>query len=133
MLLLCGCTGEKTTPAISADTYFNAVYTTGDFSYNCTVKRQKGTVFVTVNSTNAAGLTISCDGRSIVFTKGAMIKRVNKENVDSTNPALLLWEIFNAIDNGSSKCPLGNFSAEYENGTLKRITVDEITVEAVQQ
>ena len=104
------------------------MYTTGDFSYKCTVKWADSTAFVTVNSTNAAGLTISCDGKEVVFSKGNMIKREMRENIDSTNPAVLLWEVFNAIENDSTKTSLGNFKAVTDEKGIKQIKISDADI-----
>ena len=84
---------------------------------------------MTVNNTNAAGLTLSCDGRQVTFSKGAMLHSEDKENIDPSNPALLLWEIFTALENGGTKCSLGNFEIAYDdNGTIKSIIVADIVI-----
>ena len=125
-LLFCACSQNKTPPAENTETSFDAVYTTGDFSFNCTVKWQNNTAFVTVNNTNAAGLTLSCDGKSVTFSKGEMLKTESKENIDAANPARLLWEIFTAMQNGSDKCSLGTFTVEKSDGKITKISVSDI-------
>ena len=127
-LILCGCSEPEKPPVKTADTSFDAVYKTGDFSFNCTVKWQNKTAFVTVNSTNAEGLTMSCDGREVTFSRGNMIKRENKENVDATNPARLLWEIFTALENGGDKCSLGAFAVEKNDDMITQISVGNISI-----
>ena len=129
VLCLCGCSGEKTTPATITDTSFDAVYTTGDFSFNCNIKWQNDTAYITATSTNATGLTISCDGREVVFTKGTMIKRENRENIDNTNPAVLLWEIFTALESGTNRCTLGTFTVAQTDGQINTIPVNDIVIE----
>ncbi len=128
VLLLCGCTNQKQPPATITDKSFDAVYTTGDFSFNCNIKWQNNTAYITSTSTNAAGLTISCNGREVVFTKGDMIKRESVDNIDKTNPAVVLWYVFTAVQNGSDKTPLGTFTIEQTDGQIKRINVGEITI-----
>ena len=127
MLFLCACSQNtqnveiKNTPVISDGLTFDALYTTGDFSFNCTVKWSGGTAYVTVNSTNAAGLTISCDGQNVTFSKGNMIKSEKRENIDSTNPAVLLWEAFTAMENDGSKTSLGAFETVADEKGVKQI------------
>ena len=130
-LVLCACAQKNNPPAENTVTSFDAVYTTGDFSFNCNIKWQNNTAYVTVTSTQAQGLTLSCDGRNVTFTKGEMIKRESKENIDSSNPALLLWEIFTALENGDDKSSLGTFTVEKSEGKIKKITVSDITVTAI--
>ncbi|MBR0412054.1 MAG: hypothetical protein IJI47_00600 [Eubacterium sp.] len=128
LLFLCGCTGEKTPPATITDTSFDAVYTTGDFSFNCNIKWQNNTAYITATSTNAAGLTISCNGREVTFTKGDMIKTEKRENIDNTNPAVLLWEVFTAMQNGGNHCTLGTFTVTQSEGEISRIAVNNIVI-----
>ena len=127
-LVMCACTHQKSPETDSAFTY-DAVYHTGDFSFKCTVKLSGGTVFVTVNSTNAAGLTVSCDGKNVTFTRGKMIKTLPKESVDATNPARLLWEVFDSFDGTGSETTLGHADVDFDtHGGISRIAVADITV-----
>ena len=128
-LLLTACSQNNKSPKIITASEFDAVYKMGDFSFDCTVKWQNSTAFVTVKSTNAAGMTISCDGRKVTFSKGKMLKRVPKDNVDSSNPARLLWEIFSAIENGGTKTSLGDFEVVCDKkGNIQSITVADISL-----
>lgn len=128
-LLFCSCAQNENPPLQNTDTEFSAVYEAGDFSFNCNIKWSGGTAYVTVNNTNAAGLTLSCDGRQVTFSKGAMLHSEDKENIDPSNPALLMWEIFTALENGGTKCSLGNFEIAYDdNGKIKTITVADIVI-----
>ncbi len=128
-LLFCGCAQQKEkTPVPNTETEFEAVYETGDFRFHCTVKWARGTAFVTVHDTNAKGLTLSCDGRQVTFSKGAMLKSEDKKNIDPSNPALLLWEIFTALESGGNQCSLGTFTVDRTDGEIQRISVSDITI-----
>ena len=59
----------------------------------------------------------------MVFTKGDMIKRESVDNIDKTNPAVVLWYVFTAIQNGSDKTPLGTFTISDGSITLGNITI----------
>ena len=128
-LLLCACTQKENPPHQNTDTEFSAVYEAGDFRFRCHIKWSHGTAYVTVEDTGAAGLTLSCDGQQVTFSKGAMLHREPKETIDPSNPALLLWEIFAALESGGSQCALGSFDIRYlDSGEIERITVADIVI-----
>ena len=130
-LLFGGCAQSGKIPESITETSFDAVYTFGDFSFKCNIKWQNQTAFVTVTSTSAAGMTISCDGREVVFTKGTMLRRESYDKIDASNPARLLYEIFTALENGGNKTSLGDFDITYRAGKIEQITVADIVIKAV--
>ena len=129
-VLFAACTRSEKIPADNTDISFDAVYTAGDFDFKCNIKWRDGTSFVTVTSTNAAGMTMSCDGRNVVFTKGAMLRKESVDNIDASNPARLLYEVFTALENGGNRCSLGTFDVAYSEGEIDSITVSDITIKA---
>ncbi len=131
--LLCACRAEAPTPEPIGDCAFDAVCSTGDFDFRCHIKRRAGTVYVTVLNTQAKGMTMSCDGKTVLFSRGNLLRRIQKERADVTNPARLLWEVFTAQDSGGTQTSLGHFVLEQENGKVKRIVVGDIVIEALQE
>lgn len=98
LLLLCGCQAKVYTPVLNTDFSENAVFQTGDFSYNANVQRKEGVVSVKVNSTAAAGMVITYDGSTVTFNQNGMQKALSGENIDKTNPAVAIYDVFNYLD-----------------------------------
>ena len=99
LLLLCGCSAKNYTPVIKADFNLSAVYKTGDFSYSCNIIKKDGCVFVIPSSTRAKGLIISCNGKEVSFKRKDFIKKYPIEEIDKTNPAVILYQVFTSIEN----------------------------------
>ena len=97
-LFLCGCVQKTYTPVLETEFDLNAVYKTGDFSYSCRIKRTKEYVSITPTSTNAKGMTIKFDGSRVYFLKDGMKKEFARDEIDSTNPAVVLYEVFSSIE-----------------------------------
>lgn len=91
ILLLVGCTQQNNIPTLCSEFSKNAVIKVGDFSYNADIKLSNNTVYVTATSTNAKGLTISCDGKNVTYSYGKMMKSVDISMVSKTNPAILIY------------------------------------------
>ena len=128
---LTACTEQNKPPAKNRTYSFNAIYTTGDFSFDCSIKWKNSVAFITVNSTNARGLTISCDGKTVTFSKDSMIKKMPTDSIDKTNPALLLYEVFTALENGKSRTSLGAFDITYSEDEIKTIKLSDIVITRV--
>lgn len=97
-LCLCGCSAKVITPVITTDFTLNAVYETGDFSYECVVAKKDGILSVSPTNTRASGMFITYDGRKVTFDRHSMTFSFDKAEVDPTNPAVLLYEVFSSAE-----------------------------------
>lgn len=86
------------TPEI-VDFVQSASVTSGDFSYNCVISRKNNIVTITATSTNATGLSIIYDGNNVVFAYNDMQYEIAGSNIDSTNPAVAIYDVFYCIEN----------------------------------
>ena len=117
LLLLCGCQAKVYTPVLNTDFSENAVFQTGDFSYNANVQRAEGVVTVKVNSTSAAGMVIAYDGSTVTFHQDGMKKSLPADCLDKTNPAVAVYDVFNYIDIAADlQCSKTDIGYKY-NGT----------------
>lgn len=98
VLLLNGCAAKIYTPVVNTEFELNAVYKTGDFSYNCIIVKNDSGVSITPTSTNAAGMTITYDGSEVTFNKDDMTKSISADKINNTNPAIVIYEVFNYIE-----------------------------------
>ena len=144
MLLFAGCTDKTYTPYLKSEYSLDAVYKTGDFSYDCKIYISESCVCVTPLSTNAKGMTIKYDGKNVTFTKGAFTKSFPRESIDSVNPAIVIYEVFGAVKNNpdisakvknDSFCYVGTISVgsftflQSKSDLLKSITVPDAKIE----
>lgn len=97
-MLLCGCTAKSYTPVITTDFEMNAVYQTGDFSFDCVISKNGNVLCVTPTSTSATGMIITYDGKTVTFNRNNMIKEFDKNVIDSTNPAIVLYQVFLSVE-----------------------------------
>lgn len=97
------CTAVLRQPEVPAVFEYEAQYTFGDFSFACEVKKEENTVTVIPTDTNAAGMTIACDGETVTFTQNGMTKSFAKDSLDVTNPARMLWEVLDCVCSGSAE------------------------------
>ena len=133
-------------PVFDADLRYHAVYKTGDFSYSCTIVKENGVISITPTSTNAAGMTISCDGKTVTFQKEDLIKSYDMNTIDSTNPAVLLYEVFRYLDDTetlnvgsvgelrevSGKTSVGNFTLTLNSDdTLNTLSVPAAMISVI--
>ena len=148
MLCLAGCNSgiAATTPALDTEFNLSAVYKAGDFSYSCNIVKSAESLSVTPTSTNAAGMVISFDGREITFNKDGMVKSFERGTIDSTNPAVVLYEVFSNLESAENKVPsekrelfvysgktsLGNFTlSQNEDGTLNTIEIPDADISVI--
>ena len=90
VLIFCACTQAKA-PALKTPFFGNAVVESGDFSYNAEIKFDSNTVYITPTSTNAAGLTVSCDGKNVNFSFKDMSDSCDFSSVSDYNTAKILY------------------------------------------
>ncbi len=98
VLCLCGCSAKSITPVVTTDFTLNAVYKTGDFSYECVIAKKDGVLSVTPTSTRASGMFITYDGQKVTFDRHSITYSFDKSEIDPTNPALVLYEVFSSVE-----------------------------------
>lgn len=97
-LVFAGCQAKSYNPVIDSSFCYDAVFTTGDFSFSATVeKSENGVITVTVNDTLAKGLVICYNGKDITFTKNALTYTLDATDIDKTNPAIIIFDVFSAL------------------------------------
>ena len=120
LLLLSGCKTKTYTPVINEDFKLSAIYKTGDFSYLCDIEKKGDSISITPTSTRAKGLVINCDGKTVSFMRKDFVKTFEIGEMDKTNPALLLQQVFSNLQSAqvnlidgfytySGNCSLGNY------------------------
>lgn len=92
-------------------------------------------------STNATGLVMSCDGKSLDFNYADYSYSINANGFAGTNPAIVLYEVFDYIhnspqlvskklDNGyryDGKTSLGDFVLiQNDDNTFKTLTIKAV-------
>lgn len=95
--LLCGCASQqsvKTLKSFSA----NASVTFRNFKYDCTVVYNGKSITVSAQSTSAAGLVITYDGKTVGITYDDISLSQINSNFDSSNPAVALYEAFECVN-----------------------------------
>lgn len=102
ILTLCSCSAKIYTPVINQQFDLNAVYKTGDFSYNCRIVKDDKKLSVTALSSYAKGTTISFDGKTVTYEMKDMKKDIDASVVDKTNPAIVLYEVFKSLENADT-------------------------------
>ena len=101
--MLTGCSQRMFTPVISSEFTLNAVYRTGDFSYNCIITKDENSLTIEPTSTKAEGLKITYNGKEVVIGNGKFEKSFAADEIDSSNPAKLLFGVFESIENAEVK------------------------------
>ena len=141
LLLLFGCSAKNYAPVIKKDFSISAIYKTGDFSYSCNITKQGDTVSITPTSTRAKGLIISCSENEVTFQRNKLKKTFKRDEIDLTNPAVILYEVFNKLENAdvkliddkftyTAKTSLGNFVlVQDKNNNLISLSLPEADIE----
>jgi len=120
LLLFSGCKMRDYTPVINEDFKCSAIYTTGDFSFSCDIEKKGDTINITPTSTRAKGMVISCNGREVALRRNNLVNTFDVGEIDKTNPAVLLHQVFANLDAAevnliegaftySGRCSLGNY------------------------
>ena len=140
-LLFIGCSPEKQTPVINADFSLCAVYKTGDFSYSCKIVKKGETVSVIPSSTSAKGLVISCNGKEVTLKRKTFVKTFLFDEIDKTNPAVILYQVFSSLDSAQNKliddkftytgnCSLGKYIlTQNKDNSFKTLTIPQAEIE----
>lgn len=98
LLLLSGCSAERLTPVINEDLKLSAIYKTGDFSFSCEIEKKGNEIKFTPTSTKAKGLIITCNGKELIFKRKNFSKSFKVDEIDKTNPALILYQVFSSLE-----------------------------------
>ena len=142
-MLFIGCSPEKYTPVIKADLSLSAVYKTGDFSYSCKIVKKENEVSVIPVSTRAKGLVISCSGKEVTFKKNKFVKTFSVDEIDITNPAVILYQVFSSLDSAqvsliedeftyTGNCSLGKYIlTQKKDNSFKSLTVPQAEIEII--
>lgn len=120
-VFLTSCASKTYIPTVQTEFETKAKYTFGDFTYNCKITKTENFVTVEILDTKAAGLVIKCDGERVYFILGDTVRDNAVGEVDVTNPALILYQVFfslnsavsSVIDGGcvlSGTCGAGNYA-----------------------
>ncbi|MBQ9227546.1 MAG: hypothetical protein IJ168_01840 [Eubacterium sp.] len=142
---LAACTASFDTPAPVSDFRAAAQYTFGDYSFPCEIQLESGTVFVTPTATAAADTVLSCDGNTVTFARGEMVQQHPCEALDVTNPARLLWSVFDSVTGTaatpvqqesltvySGQCAAGAFSlSRNRDGSWNTLSVPEAGITVI--
>ncbi len=144
LLALCSCSAQIHTPVINTEFDVMAVYKAGDFSYTCQIKRQNNIVTITSLSGYAKGTSISFDGKDVTFVHDDMKKTVSAEILNSDNPAMMVYRVFEYIEKNENldvkkvdntyqytgKTSFGNFVFEQkEDNSFSKLTFTDKGVE----
>lgn len=137
LVTLFGCSAKTYTPVIDTAFSINAVYKTGDFSYFCKIDSCDNSISITPTTTYAEGMTITYDGKNVNFKKGNFSKSIDGDKIDSTNPAKILYEVFNYLDTSkvkrvgdtfqyTGKTSVGNFVLiQNDDNSLKSLSIPD--------
>ncbi len=89
-------------------------------------------------------MEISCDGKTVTFKQGAFEKSFDKNAIDSTNPAIVLYEVFSYIDSLETvnsyakdgeyivkgKTSIGTFTlVQNKDGKIKSVSLPSVRIE----
>lgn len=136
-VMLASCTISAPMPTALKDFSKNASVSLGSFSYNANVRWKTGAVYIVATSTNAKGLSISCDGSKVTFSRKSFSKSVDASSVSSYNPALILYQILSNTEAPSydkkAKCfvcsgntSIGNYQMYVnDEGDIQKITFQD--------
>ena len=98
-LVFTGCQAKSYNPVIDTSFCYDAIFTTGDFSFSATIEKIENNVKITVNDTLAKGLVITYNGTDITFTKDSLTYTLDGDDIDKTNPAIIIFDVFSAMQN----------------------------------
>lgn len=99
---LCSCSQAAQSPVLTRFSQ-SAVIESGDFSYNADVRFENNTVYITATSTNASGLTVSCDGSRVNYSYKNMSNYTGFEKTTDYNISKALYCVFTDLHNAQAK------------------------------
>lgn len=98
MFVFAGCADKNAVsePEISDFTQ-NAVVNWNGFSYDCVISMQNGFVSVQVKSTQAEGLEIIYNGKTVQYIYNDIKYTAENQNLDFTNPAVAVYDALRTL------------------------------------
>lgn len=111
------CTIKINTPEIPQSFNQNAVVTSGDFSFECEICKNEEIVSVKVKNTNALGLIMTYDGKTVNFKYDEYSKKISGENFEKGNTAIIVYDVINALENGETQRHIIDGGVKYEGKT----------------
>lgn len=109
-LLLCGCSTVKSTVELKPKYSQTATVKMGEYSYSANVKFDGKSVYITPTSTNASGMTISCNGKDVAFSRRDMLTKADKSKVSPYNPAVIIYDVITSSSASVPKKEGGNYT-----------------------
>lgn len=100
ILSFCGCSAATNTVQLKSSYSQTATVKTGTFTYTANIKYDGKCVYITPTSTNASGMTISCNGKTVTFSRRDMLNKADKSKVSPYNPAVLLYDVLTSAELG---------------------------------
>lgn len=138
LILFSGCKVKNYTPELPVDFNLSAAVTSGDFSFDCEICKNNGSVRVDVLTTSAQGLSMNCDGKSLTFVYDGCSYAVNASDFEKTNCAIVVYEVFDYLNSAErinvkkieggykyeGKISIGDFILiQNDDNSLKEITM----------
>lgn len=111
MFLFCGCSAQADGKSIGSFTE-NAHVTFKNFNYDCTVVYNGKSVTLSAQSTSAAGLVLTYDGKTVGISYDDISLSQINNNFDSSNPAIALYEAFECA-NSMPETDIGTVKSGY--------------------
>lgn len=99
---LCSCSQTAQSPVLTGFSQ-SAVVESGDFSYNADISFENDTVYITATSTNASGLTVSCDGSNVNYSYKNMSNGTEFDKTTDYNISKALYRVFTDLHNAQIK------------------------------
>lgn len=84
-------------PNLNENFLYSCTVNFNDATYNADVDYHDRVLYFTPTSTNAAGMTISCDGSNVTYSYNNMINSTDMTKVSVSNPAVILYEVIGAF------------------------------------
>lgn len=116
MLILCSCSANQLSFTPKTEFSYDSVIDVGDFSYKATIKYIDGIVYITPTTTNAKGMTISCNGECVMFSQGSFFDSIAVSNSSINNPARVLYDVLSSLDSSSKS--IASKTCTYSGKTL---------------
>ena len=99
---LCSCSQTAQSPVLTGFSQ-SAVVESGDFSYNADIRFENNVVYITATSTNASGLTVSCDGSRVNYSYKNMSNDIELTKTTDYNISKALYRVFTDLHNAQVK------------------------------
>ena len=135
LFLLTACSIKEYTPEIPLAFTRNAKVSSGDFLYDCEICKNDDLVKVTVLSTSAKGMVMTCNSDELVFSFGDYDYTYKKEKFDNTNIAVVVYDVFSLLNTDrvtASKIDGGyKYQGEIGAGSFELIQNDDNTIKTL--